>query len=152
IDWTHEREWRWPYTGSLAEFEAELAEYGIVDAVKDIPGLDLYAADLRGIGVIVNSPNEARMITHDVLTLVDRQLIQPDTFEYILVAHEIRTPASIRDPDEEEQAIARATIDFSTILAPQPTRDDQILSRIQIIAQEIEAHAGQPQSGEWGGC
>ena len=37
VDWTHEREWRWPYPGELADYEAEIEKYGIVGGVREYP-------------------------------------------------------------------------------------------------------------------
>ncbi len=42
VDWTHEREWRWPYMDSIVEFEATLEAEGIADNVPEIPGLSLF--------------------------------------------------------------------------------------------------------------
>jgi hypothetical protein len=106
IDWTHERVWRWCTTNaaSLAKFEAEIAKMGIVSEVKFIPGLDLYTGMLQGIGAIVNTKEEARKVLHDVLSLVDRNMVKPDTSEYVLVAEDIQAPEKIRDPDKVPSA------------------------------------------------
>lgn len=152
VDWTHEREWRWPYTGDLAEYEAAIEEYGVVEGVRDIPGLDLYTGDIHGIGVIVNTREEARMVLHDVLALVDRQDIVPDTFEYVLVSDNIRAPESIRDPIAEAAVIAGATIDLSDYLTPQSDRDRTISDRVHALAEQVEDRAGPSEAGEFGGC
>jgi|SRR5271157_4337235 len=152
VDWTHEREWRWSCTGGLREFEAEIEGSGIVDEVRDIPGLDLYSVMLSGIGVIVNTKEDADMVLHDVLALVDRQEIAPNTYEYVLVSDEITSPSAIRDPGAEEEAIAAATIDLSDYLRPQPERDERLEQRVKAIAREVEEAAGDPVFGEQGGC
>ncbi len=151
IDWTHEREWRWCLTDkdAIAKFEAEIEEMGIVDYVKDIPGLDLYSGTIKGIGVIVNTKEEAGMVIHDVLSLVDQDRISPDTYEYVLVADEIASPGLLRDPDDEANAIAAATIDLSSLLTH---RDDSVLNQIIEMATQVVAKNPKVEVGEPGTC
>lgn len=102
--------------------------------------------------MIVNTSTEAEKVIHDVLTLVDRQLVSPETFGYVLVSEQIGAPATIRDRDEEEKAIQQASIDLSMYLNPQPKRDKQLAAKVHAIATEIEATAGESEVGELGGC
>ena len=92
------------------------------------------------------------MVLHDVLALVDRHDIAPDTFQYVLISDEIASPASIRDPDAEAEAIAAATIDLSDYLTPRPERDREIADRVDALAQQVEESAGPSEWGEPGGC
>ena len=64
IDWTHEREWRWPYRGRLPEFDGTPPADG-----EDLPGLDL---GFPGMGVIVSTSNQAEKVLHDILVLKDQ--------------------------------------------------------------------------------
>ncbi len=41
IDWTHEREWRWPYRGDIKNFLNHIKEYGIPENIESTPGLIL---------------------------------------------------------------------------------------------------------------
>ena len=154
VDWTHEREWRWCFADgdALSKFESAIEEYGVVSEVKDFLGLRLYDGSLEGIGVIVNTKQEAEMILHDVLTLVDLGMITPNTFEYVLVADDIPSPETIRSPDEETNAIAAATIDLSEILTPSPKRDENFARQVRGLVEKVEAEAGEPEVGEPGGC
>ncbi len=34
IDWTHEREWRWPYRGDIKKFPNHIKEYGIPENIE----------------------------------------------------------------------------------------------------------------------
>lgn len=151
IDWTHEREWRWCMTDDvrLKKFEADIEEWGIVSEARNIPGLDLYAGKIKGIGVIVNTENEARMVFHDVLSLVDRKLITPDTFEYVLVASSIPAPEKVRDPDAEASAIAAATIDLSTYLG---MRNDRVFRQVSAMIKQVNDKAPKSVPGEVGTC
>jgi len=152
VDWTHEREWRWRYNGSLKEFESEIVQHGQVNGVRDIPGLDIYNQTLNNIGVIVNTDEEAKMVLHDVLVLVDRRQISPTTYDYVFVSDKIPSPATIRDPDSEQEAIANATIDLTEFITPKPQRDHRLAQRVKAISLEVEASAGDPKVGEPGGC
>jgi hypothetical protein len=152
VDWTHEREWRWPYMESLEVFDKQIATYGVVSEVTDIPGLEFYGFGLRSLGVIVNTKDEARLVLHDVLSLIDRRVIGPDTFDYILVANDIASPAEIRDPDQEEAAIAAAAIDLSAYLRPDPDHDESLSEQVNEMARAIEAESDEPECGELGGC
>lgn len=41
IDWTHEREWRWPYRGDINNFLNHIKEYGIPENIESTPDLIL---------------------------------------------------------------------------------------------------------------
>jgi hypothetical protein len=151
VDWTHEREWRWPFTGDIAKFEKEIEEMGIVDDVTDIPGLDFFAA-LDGIGVIVNTNEEAKKVLHDILVLVDRDKITHTQFSYILVTDNIPSFTTIRDSDEEQRAIAAAAIDLTEFLQPKPAVDSLIAGQVHSIIEDVENSAEPPEAGELGGC
>ncbi len=92
------------------------------------------------------------MVLHDILLLIDRRIIASDTFEYILASRNIGSVSSIRDIEEEERAIANATIDVSDYLRPQPERDADIAEQVHRILQDVEGSAGEPEEGEPGGC
>ncbi|MDI5829589.1 hypothetical protein MJN51_35615, partial [Salmonella enterica subsp. enterica serovar Kentucky] len=40
MDWTHEREWRWPYRGDIKNFLNHIKEYGIPENIESTPGFD----------------------------------------------------------------------------------------------------------------
>jgi hypothetical protein len=152
IDWTHEREWRWPYMGDITTYEKMLEEYGIASEVKDIPGLNLYSGDLSAIGDIVNTHEESRMVLYDILSLIDRNLISPETYSYILVTDSIGPVSDLRDPNQERLALDAAMIDLAPFITPVPSRDKQIADRVRQMICTIEREAAPPESGEFGGC
>ncbi len=125
---------------------------GIVDGVKDIPGLDLYSSELKDIGVIVNSQDESQMVLHDILSLIDRGIISKKTYSYILITESITEVSSIRDPKQERDAIRAAMIDLAPFTTPEPVRDKKIADRICGMVQDIENKAGNLEDGELGGC
>ena len=152
IDWTHEREWRWPYTDDISTYERKSEGYGIVEGVTDIPGLDLYSGELSEMGVIVNSREESKMVLHDILSLYDRHVIGTNTYSYILATDEFGTIANLRDPKQERAAIDAATIDLRPFITPDPARDKAITRRIREMIREIEGESSGSEVGEFGGC
>ncbi|WP_337221379.1 hypothetical protein, partial [Vibrio parahaemolyticus] len=53
IDWTHEREWRWPYRGDIKNFLNHIKEYGIPENIESTPGFDFRSSEISGAGIIV---------------------------------------------------------------------------------------------------
>jgi hypothetical protein len=152
VDWTHEREWRWPFPDDITAYEKLIEEMGIASEVKDIPGLNLYASELSAMGVIVNTHEESKMVLHDILSLVDRDIISPTKYSYILPTESIGTVSDLRDPKQERLAIKAAMIDLAPFLTPDPSKDKRIADRIREMIGEIEREANAPEEGEFGGC
>ncbi len=146
VDWTHEREWRWPHPTWEGEIEVE------EDELPPPSPLMLYESGLKNIGMIVNKREEADRVIHDVLSLVDRKVIAKDTFSYVLIAEDLGSPAGLRNREDEEKAIASASIDLSKYQVVNAERDKKIRERVFEIAREIEAAAAEPLQGEFGGC
>lgn len=154
IDWTHEREWRWPMRDkkALAEYLKQRKKFGCVGSVKDIPGLNLYSGRLDNIGVIVNNNEEANRIFHDILVLVDRGLVPPNMYEYVLISENIGDPEKLRSPDDEANAIAASAIDVQPFLDVHEAEDSQIAEEVLAMIDRVEAEAGPSENGEFGGC
>jgi hypothetical protein len=151
VDWSHEREWRWPYLGDVSAYEAELADCGPVEGVKDMPGLDLYNGTLNSLGVIVKSRDQVPLILHDILVLVDRGIINQNTYSFVLATDDLPSYADIRSPDALSDTIAQYLINLSPFFELDPNAS-AIDARFGEIAQEIEINESQIQSGEPGGC
>lgn len=154
VDWTHEREWRWPYPNlhDIRSFNNMIREEGIASTVKDIPGLDLYDANLKHIGVIVNSENDAASVLHDILVLVDRDTIEADTFDHIIITSKITNPNLVRDPSDEQKLIESASINLSKFVTPNKSRDEKLINFVKDQMHDIERTAGPSTYGEPGGC
>jgi hypothetical protein len=89
IDWTHEREWRWPFRESRASYEHELEEFGVVEESTDIPGLDLTSSNCHGLGVVVQTDEEVNWVVSDILSLADRKVIDQWHFSFVLVSNRL---------------------------------------------------------------
>lgn len=114
VDWSHEREWRWPFRGDMSKVEAELSEFGVVSEAVDIPGLDFSDSRLKGIGIIVKTTEDARKLKYDVLSLVDQGAVPRDHFEHMLVLDLLPPTGTLYRPDQVSAAIQDAVLDFSS--------------------------------------
>ncbi|WP_235183382.1 DUF4427 domain-containing protein, partial [Ralstonia solanacearum] len=154
VDWMHEREWRWPYSGSLASVEHELEEYGLISDAADIPGFDFADPRLKGIGIIVKSAEDARKLKHDVLALIDRGVVHRNHFDHILVQDLLPDTSSLIGPDDVQAAINGALIDFSSYFNLPGADVKQIVSDFSGRVQRLEGRAPEMTSPplERGGC
>lgn len=151
IDWTHEREWRWPCRLSSASYEHEMEEFGIVSEPTDIPGLDLTSSNCHGLGVVVQTDDEAKWIVSDILSLSDRGRIDQWHFSFVLVADRL-LPATLMAPRSVEAAISNAVIDLSpyfSLTAPQARCIDD---RFTKLVWDVEKAQSSVEDGEFGGA
>lgn len=98
IDWTHEREWRWPnydykyypidqvIWGDEEDYDDELNELcqQRENSRIDFHGLNLEKENLSNVGIIIKTEEQARLVIRDILTLIDSQLISKSLFGFIL--------------------------------------------------------------------
>lgn len=154
VDWMHEREWRWPYRGSLARVEQELEEFGVVSDAADIPGFDFADPRLRGIGIIVKSAEDARKIKHDVLALIDRGIVHRGHFDHILVQDSLPNTSKLIDPADVQAAVDKSLIDFTGYFDFPAAAVEQVASDFSSRVRRLEERAPKPSSlpREHGGC
>src|SRR5690606_32350676 len=97
IDWTHEREWRWPnydykyYPIDLVLWGDEECDEELKELYRqreeeriDFHGLNIDNSNLSNIGIILKTEEQARLIVRDILWLVDTKKISKHTFGYVL--------------------------------------------------------------------
>lgn len=154
VDWMHEREWRWPYPGSLVRVEQEFENYGLISNAADIPGFDFSDRRLRGIGIIVKSVEDARKLKHDVLALVDRGVVHRKHFDHILVHDLLPDTSCLIGPDDVHTAIDQSLIDFSGYFDLPDADVEEIVSDFSGRVQCLEERAPKMTSPplERGGC
>jgi hypothetical protein len=151
IDWTHEREWRWPFSGDLSEMETELKNTGVVSEIDTIPSLNINHKDLKDLGIIVQTRDEAKLVLHDILSLVDSKAIPRNHYKFILCASELPASDKIRDPKEINQVIAKSMIDLSPYFNLSEKIIQDYNKRFSEIASTIEAAHPTVENGENGG-
>lgn len=150
IDWTHEREWRYPYPRSIELYQSKLEEFGIVSEIESFPGLSLDDGAISDVGVIVKSSYEAELILCDILAIYDRNDYCP--YKFIFYTEQIEKITSILKPEDEQKEIDKSTIDLSIYTTPNKARDKEIYDQFVLLAKDIETRYKSVEDGEFGGC
>jgi len=151
IDWTHEREWRWPFKGDIESHEKKLKEEFQLRP-HDMPHLSMYEEAIKEIGIIVNTNEELGQVLHDILRLIDSNKINTDTYSYVLVLDSIENLDKLKSQTEAQEALVNATINLSDVLHIDEEQDALIYKRVREIVENIEESYSPPERGEFGGC
>lgn len=144
IDWTHEREWRWPFWGKTDP--ESVADWW------DIPGLNFCEERISGIGAIVKTRVQADLVIHDMLALVDAGIAQEHTFSFVLVSDELPSVQDIQGREHLTQALRAATIDLDEYFVIERDVSTEFNQRFSQEVVNIERDAGLAEDGEFGGC
>jgi len=152
IDWSHEREWRWPFRGDISHVEKEVEEYGTVDDAMDIPGLDFYNYDMAGMGVVVKNAEQAMWVVHDILALVDQGVIDKRQYRFILVLEDLPASDNLINPNEISKAISNSLIDLEPFVSHEESELQPLSNTFSDLVNEVENSAHASKSGELGGC
>ena len=132
--------------------EEAVKEFGIINDAMDIPGFNFYKEEIKGSGVVVKNRIQASWITHDILMLVDREIIEQDTFQFILAAEELPKVEELVSPEATSNAIKKSLIDLKPFFSYNKEDLDKIAKEFSEIVEELEEKAPEPKSGEFGGC
>ncbi|CAJ0784739.1 DUF4427 domain-containing protein [Ralstonia chuxiongensis] len=147
IDWSHEREWRWPCRVKYPDWEGDSVANWF-----DIPGLDFYDTQISGIGAIVKTRAQAESVIQDMLTLVDAGMADPYAFSFVLPTDELPSPEAIRDRNALKDALAKATIDINKYFEVSEAEVAEVNRQFTDAVWTIENGAPHPQAGEVGEC
>lgn len=150
IDWTHEREWRWPFRGDMEAFNRELEANGIVELPSDIPGLPLDQSTISGMGVVVKTREEAAWVAADILALVDKGLIPQDHYRFVLIGDELRS-RDVLQPDDLSSALDAAAVNLEPFFSFEEDEPEQLNFRFEKIVQGVAEEHPHPEPGEQGG-
>lgn len=150
LDWTHEREWRWPSDETPWSDPDDIPP----SDSDEIPGLAMDAPVLQGIGVIVRTAEEADRIVYDILTKVDRGDIGEDHYQFILAIETIPDWGILRDPDDLEAVIYSNVVDLAAYFVGRKNDDGLMVAELDRIAQEVESTTlvSTDDFHEFGGC
>lgn len=142
IDWTHEREWRWPFRGHMDDYEAEIAEDGCHSDFNDTPGLELEYANLKGAGVIVPNNNDIKFILNDLLTLIDRKVLSREAFTFIVSTENLSSYTDIVDPASLSNYINSNLLDIDKFFnLPDTVINDYVRDVKNIISSELACYS-----------
>ncbi|WP_029032666.1 DUF4427 domain-containing protein [Salinarimonas rosea] len=147
IDWTHEREWRWPLRGAPAiDLDDPPAES------DDYPGFDLDRPELTGIGVVVRTSRQAEHLVADILAKVDRGDVPRDHYEFVIALDAVPRVSDLRDRAALMAAIDAARIDLSSFFAMTEEQAAPIGDAFSALVSEVENASAPSEAGEFGGC
>lgn len=149
IDWTHEREWRWPHRGSSAsEDGAILTLNGL-----QIPGLNLFQHKLTGLGAVVRTASQANRLIYDILTSVDSGRASYSQYEFVVALDKINDVSSLRDPCKAEELITNSAFKLDGYFRETTDYKQSCIEDLGIAIQEITAQKIPDTRGrENGGC
>ena len=149
IDWTHEREWRWPLRDAPPpDPETE----GLPPNIDDLHGLELDQPGLAGLGAIVKTSRQAEQLVYDILTKIDRGDINENQYDFVLALDAVGNVADLRDRAALEEAIDAARIDLSSFFQVRKARAKAMKAEVVRLVRSVEADAEAPEYGEFGGC
>ena len=152
LDWTHEREWRWPLdTEPYKEDEDGIPP----SSCDEIPGLDLDHPSMRGIGLIVGNQRQADKMIHDILTKVDRNDVAEGHYSFIIVRAHIDNLEALRGHAEMDEAIYDGLIDLEQYFSIKKAAAQKQHDELQALATTIGAKTASPgpeHFDEPGGC
>lgn len=152
LDWTHEREWRWPLDGVPYQED----EHGIPpSSCHDIPGLDLDQPAMHGLGLIVCNKPQADKIIHDILTKVDRNDIAESHYSFIIVRDDIPDWKALRGHAEMEESVYDSLIDLGQFFSVKKGAAQKQIDALHSLAAKIDAKTAPPGPEhfyETGGC
>lgn len=143
-DWSHEREWRWPCAAVEPDRDSPAPSW------EQIPGLDFLEAGLEGLGVLVRSERQAKLLVHDVLRLVDQGIISTSAFRFILTLEGLPPIEELWRPEDAHAAAEANTLLLSPWFEAQRERDKLVGEFFATVANVAESRT--LEDGELGGC
>ena len=147
IDWSHEREWRWPCRVEYPNWDGD----SVADWF-DIPGLDFYDTGISGIGAIVKTRAQAELVINDMLALVDAGIADPYAFSFVLPTDELPSLEAIRDREVLKDALAKVTIDINKYFKVSQAQVSKVNRQFTNEVCAIENNTPRSQAGESGEC
>lgn len=150
IDWSHEREWRWPCNKDMTAYNQQLEENGIISSWDKIPGLDFY--NINGIGVIVKNVAQANLIISDMLAIVDSKRASSQTFGFVLITDLLPTINILQNPEQTSNVICKAAVDLTPYFSLSEQECELYTRKFAQLVLQIERASPFPTLGEWGGC
>ncbi|MBV4467382.1 DUF4427 domain-containing protein [Pseudomonas sp. SWRI79] len=141
IDWTHEREWRWRYQGGESHFEPD-GDGDLVETLAEMPGLNLGNSAISGMGVLVQDRADVPKIVHDILTLVDANIIDQSMISFVIPLCEVEQHGSIQDPSRVSDLINAHSIDLSGYFSISEEKVEEINNEVDSIIRLITTSGG----------
>ncbi|WP_443691320.1 DUF4427 domain-containing protein [Pseudomonas sp.] len=141
IDWTHEREWRWPYRGDQSHFDPD-GDGDLVETLEEMPGLDFGNTTISGMGVLVQDHEDVPKIVHDILTLVDAGAIHRSMFRFVIPLCDVEQHGNLQDPGQVSDLINEHSIDLAPYFSISENRVEEINAKVDRIIETNFAARG----------
>ncbi|HHF3026182.1 TPA: DUF4427 domain-containing protein [Vibrio diabolicus] len=136
IDWTHEREWRWPFRGDVSHFNCERFDIGDYEDLEGLPGLQLEDVGIIGAGVIVHGSEDVRKVLYDILTLVDKGIASSHAFKFILQTTKLKSHMDVLEPKALSDFINENIIDLSPYFNVNECNAKKISNEVDCIVKD----------------
>ncbi|WP_291716375.1 DUF4427 domain-containing protein [Magnetospirillum sp. 64-120] len=148
IDWTHEREWRWPFRGSLP-----YSEDGISHG-SEIPGFEIDQQNFDGIGAVVKTVEQAHRLIYDILTITDREPSGFCQYEFVVARENINDLSALRDPQYSEGLIASSSFSLREFFNLPRMRISELVANYMSLMRSVSASPppAHAYAHETGGC
>jgi hypothetical protein len=149
LDWSHEREWRWPL-----DVNSDIGDGSPPESSEEIPGLNLDNDLMQGMGVIVGSDLEAQQVIYDILTKVDRGDISSEHYAFVIAHRSITNWDDLRDYNEMEAAVAENLISLEPYFSSTDSDAEEASTILKTFTEQLEKNTSSDASeaGERGGC
>lgn len=148
IDWTHEREWRFPYRGELPDYE----EMWLPTDQDSIPSLEFSKPNLSGMGAVVKTQVQAEKLIYDILTKIDCGELGQAHYAHVLCLENLPDTQKLRDPIEVNEAINANLLKLNPYFSMSKEESQLLDTQFARMVEAIENEAPEPELGEFGGC
>ncbi|HJK93997.1 MAG TPA: DUF4427 domain-containing protein [Polyangiaceae bacterium LLY-WYZ-15_(1-7)] len=161
LDWAHEREWRWPNRSSTGfndveaprgreaeweEWQSERERHGR----HEHDGLCLDRDPVSHVGLIVKSQQQADLLVHDVLRLVDQGVVPESLFGFVLVLQRLPAASVLADQTVAAESIRKSTVNLSDFYAL--GNANSLVDKFDHIVTSELANVTAKHTFEAGGC
>lgn len=151
IDWTHEREWRWPnYKYQYHSIDSVLwGDEECNDEIKELyrlreedrigfHGLNIDQFPLTNIGIILKTKEQARLITRDILWLIDSKRIPQNRFGYVLYFNQLEQNIDkLTDKDFLKKEITQGIINLDNYFIIDKTLKAKVAGDIEKLCNKF---------------
>ena len=155
IDWTHEREWRWPnyayeyYDINSIMFD-DIADKKLNATLRELlrlreneriefHGLNLDKVNVNGIGIILKNELQAKRIVKDILKLIDTGKISKKSFGFILYFnHLVENIENLIDKNYVKNVITKGLIRIDDFFQIDDSLKKEVKRKIESICKEFK--------------
>ncbi len=154
IDWTHEREWRWPnydykyYPIDLVLWGEKECDEELKDLYRqreeeriDFHGLNINKHSLSNIGIILRTEEQARLIIRDILWLVDMKKISKYTFGYVLFFNKLeQNIEKLTNREFVNNEIKQGLIKLESFFTIDLNLKNEIAEKINLLCEKYKSY------------